>query len=86
MIMEKTTKVYEKVLEETCNCYAHPLTGNRPCDEGAPCNKCDADWVQEVFRARLKKTCRYPGKSENACHPKGCEFCEAYMSDEEWGE
>lgn len=50
---DRDTAVWNEILEEYCNCYANPMTGNRKCDDGAPCTMCNAEWIQDVYRKRI---------------------------------
>ena len=50
----RAMEVWNDVLEKTCGCYADEV-GNRPCDNGAYCDKCSADWVQEIYKTELEK-------------------------------
>ena len=36
-------------LTECGFCKENPLTGNRPCDNGTPCDKCHEEWVGEMY-------------------------------------
>lgn len=47
-------EIWDSVREETCHCVADSV-GNCPCDYGSPCDKCHADWVQEIYQERLRE-------------------------------
>lgn len=53
MEYSKTMKVWDEVLKEVCHCYADSA-GNRPCDYGEYCDKCSADWVQNIYKNKVK--------------------------------
>lgn len=56
--MAKTSTIlWEKFLDGYF-CSAHPLTGNRPCDEGTVCDQCSADWVDEAYKNFCKDSGR----------------------------
>lgn len=38
--MDKMISLYSRYLSEICHCYADE-NGNRPCDNGAICDRCD---------------------------------------------
>lgn len=38
--MDKMISLYSHYLSEICHCYADE-NGNRPCDNGAICDRCD---------------------------------------------
>lgn len=38
--MDKMVHLYSRYLNEICHCYADE-NGNRPCDNGAICDRCD---------------------------------------------
>ena len=50
--MDKMVYLYSRYLSEICHCYADE-NGNRPCDNGAICDRCDQqeisfdDWRRE---------------------------------------
>ncbi len=48
------TKIWLETLAETCHCYPDEI-GNMPCDNGCPCDRCCADWVQDVYKSKLTK-------------------------------
>lgn len=48
------TKIWLETLAETCHCYPDEV-GNMPCDNGCPCDRCCADWVQDVYKSKLTK-------------------------------
>ena len=48
------TKIWLETLAETCHCYPDEV-GNMPCDNGCPCDRCCADWVQDVYKSKLNK-------------------------------
>ena len=50
----KRIAIWEEVLEEVCKCYADEV-GNRACDWGAICDRCQTSWVREIFESRLRK-------------------------------
>lgn len=52
--MKNEQAIWEEILEEVCKCYPDEV-GNRPCDWGAYCDKCQAPWIQELFEKRLKE-------------------------------
>lgn len=54
-VNDKALQIWRKILEETCNCYADPISGNRPCDNGILCDDCAADWVNEIYYKRLEE-------------------------------
>ena len=43
---------WEETLEKTCKCYPDAV-GNRPCDNGCICDKCSAEWVQDVYKSKI---------------------------------
>lgn len=45
-------KIYNEVLASTCGCYEDAV-GNRPCDNGAVCDKCSMSWVQDAYKSKL---------------------------------
>lgn len=47
-------KIWKEVLEEAVGCYEDE-NGNRPCDYGTYCSKCDEDWVGKIYKQRLKE-------------------------------
>lgn len=48
------TKIWLETLAETCHCYPDEI-GNMPCDNGCLCDRCCADWVQDVYKSKLTK-------------------------------
>ena len=50
----KRIAIWEEVLEEVCKCYADEV-GNRACDWGIMCDRCQVSWVEEIYRGRLEK-------------------------------
>lgn len=36
-------------------CKAGPFTGNRPCDNGAWCDRCSSEWAKKEFDKMLEK-------------------------------
>lgn len=63
MTNNKVMKIWHETLEKTCHCYADD-NGNRPCDYGYLCNKCEADWVEEVYRKALAEAEEPPKKKK----------------------
>jgi hypothetical protein len=47
-------EVWERILTGYCRCYADEQ-GNRPCDNGALCDRCMTKDVKEVYDSELKK-------------------------------
>ena len=45
-------KLWEDVLK-SIGCYPDEETGNCACDNGAYCDKCQAPWVDEVYKLKL---------------------------------
>lgn len=45
----KGGKTWGAFLEAKGFCSGNPITGNRPCDNGAICDKCAPDWVQKEY-------------------------------------
>lgn len=54
MTNQKAIEAWDKVLREYCHCYADAV-GNRPCDNGAICDRCMTKDVREVYRVELNK-------------------------------
>lgn len=54
MTDNKAIKIWCNVLEDVCGCYADS-EGNRPCDYGSPCTKCETDTVDREYRRRLEE-------------------------------
>ena len=52
MTDNKAIKIWSNVLEDVCGCYADS-EGNRPCDYGSNCTKCETDTVDREYRRRL---------------------------------
>lgn len=48
------TKIWLETMAETCHCYPDEV-GNMPCDNGCLCDRCCADWVQDVYKSKLTK-------------------------------
>lgn len=46
--------LWDETLRRVCHCYPDEH-GNRPCDYGAPCNKCEENNVEEEFKTEWKK-------------------------------
>ena len=46
--------LWDETLRRVCHCYPDEH-GNRPCDYGAPCNKCEENNVEEEFKKKKKK-------------------------------
>lgn len=61
MTNEKAMEIWSDTLLECLGCYDDPF-GHRPCDYGCPCDKCSADWVQNVYRRKLEMEERMNGK------------------------
>jgi len=77
-------QIWEQVLADTCDCHAEPITGNRLCDNGSPCTRCSADWIDEEYKCRLAKACEQHGHQwkatsdcENGTETLDCERCGA---------
>ena len=51
---EKAIKTWDTVLRNFCGCYPD-AEGDRPCDNGAICDRCMTKEVQEIYRAALKQ-------------------------------
>lgn len=57
--MDKMISLYSNYLSEICHCYADE-NGNRPCDNGAICDRCDQqeisfdDWRREQMLGTKK--------------------------------
>lgn len=54
MSNQEAIKAWKETLEEYCHCYADAV-GNRPCDNGAVCDRCMTQDVQEVYKAKLRR-------------------------------
>lgn len=54
MKMDKVVEIWKKVKAETVGCVEDSF-GNCICDYNYSCNKCEADWVQAIFRKELEK-------------------------------
>jgi hypothetical protein len=54
MADNKAIKIWSNVLEDVCGCYADS-EGNRPCDYGATCTKCETIMVDREYRRRLEE-------------------------------
>lgn len=54
--MRKMTKkeIWENILNRMC-CTANPITGNRPCDNGVLCDRCNSELIQEIYQQELKR-------------------------------
>ena len=52
MTDNKTGKIWANVLEDVCDCYADS-EGNRPCDYGSSCTKCETNTVEKEYKRRL---------------------------------
>lgn len=52
--MSKEIRAWDKTLKEYCHCHADAV-GNRPCDNGAVCDRCMTEEVQEVYKSILAK-------------------------------
>lgn len=52
MTNKQAMNIWSDTLAECLGCYADGF-GNRPCDYGCLCDKCNADWVQDVYRKKL---------------------------------
>lgn len=50
---KRAMEIWEEILNDVCDCYADDV-GNRPCDWGAMCDRCHADWIQALYRKRLE--------------------------------
>ena len=48
----KAQSIWNKILDGI-GCYTDSV-GNAPCDNGVMCDKCNQQWVQDVFTSRLK--------------------------------
>lgn len=46
MTNRQIIELWEKFLEEECQCFADQITGNRPCDNGCFCDKCLTDEIR----------------------------------------
>lgn len=46
--------IWETILEDVCGCYEDEV-GNRACDWGATCDRCQASWVQDIYQNELRK-------------------------------
>lgn len=51
-IETRKRKIWENVLKDICHCYPDSA-GNRLCDNGSMCNRCNADYVQNIYTQRL---------------------------------
>lgn len=52
---EQEQKIWTSVLEDF-GCHAEPVTGNRPCDFGVPCDRCLYDFdMRSEYERRLKE-------------------------------
>ena len=47
-------QIWERVLNRMC-CSENPITGNRPCDNGVLCDRCQTELVREVYQEELKR-------------------------------
>lgn len=64
MSNETAMKIWGKVLDELC-CTENPITGNRPCDNGVLCCKCDEPEVKRLYKERVAAatiTCPHCGE------------------------
>ena len=52
---DKQRKTWSRFLTEFGFCSEDPLTENRPCDDGAICDKCEMLWVTETYQRWLKE-------------------------------
>lgn len=52
--VEKRARAWDKVLREYCGCHEDAV-GNRPCDNGAICDRCMTKDVQEVYQSLLDR-------------------------------
>lgn len=50
-------KLWDKVLREYCHCYPDEV-GNRPCDNGCLCDRCQAADVQQIYKSMLEAAAR----------------------------
>lgn len=48
MTNEKVIKEYERFLTNYVGCYADEF-GNRPCDYGKACDRCESDYYQNIW-------------------------------------
>ena len=51
---EKAVKIWDKVLRDFCGCYPD-VVGNRPCDNGALCDRCMTKEVRGIYRDLLRQ-------------------------------
>lgn len=51
---KKSNEIWDKVLREYCHCYSDAV-GNRPCDNGALCDRCMGKDVQEIYESLMKQ-------------------------------
>ena len=51
MIMDskEKEKIWKDILARVCGCYVDEV-GNRPCDWGAPCDKCSDESVIKLYK------------------------------------
>ena len=49
---EKAINAWDAVLREFCGCYPD-AEGNRPCDNGALCDRCMTEEIQKIYKKRL---------------------------------
>lgn len=48
------SEIISKVLATMCGCY-EDIVGNRPCDNGAYCDRCHMEDVREAIQKALKE-------------------------------
>lgn len=49
MTNKKLIALYEKFLRDCCHCCPDEI-GNRPCDNGAMCDRCMTKQAQEIWK------------------------------------
>ena len=52
--MDYRQNLWLETLAECCHCYPDDV-GNMPCDNGCICDKCNADWVKQVYHGKVEK-------------------------------
>ena len=47
-------QIWDKLLRERCHCYPDAV-GNMPCDNGAICDRCSSDEIDQEYKRLLKE-------------------------------
>jgi len=50
---KRAIALWDKVLKDYCKCYPDAV-GNRPCDNGAICDRCLEKDVQQIYNSLLE--------------------------------